>query len=81
MDLKKCPFCASCAEIQRDRHIFHGQIYSDRYPPSVAKQDHGYRVRCLKCGCQTCWWHYLKEAVGVWSKRPDECTDRRVLAL
>lgn len=69
MDIKKCPHCGSDAELEEDRNIFHGQCYSDRYPPAVANQDHGYRIRCVKCGCQTCWWHYKKEAIEIWNKR------------
>jgi len=52
-----------------DGTIFRRQVYSDRYPKNVAKQDHGYQIRCGKCGCQTCWWHYKKEAVNIWNTR------------
>lgn len=69
MGLKECPFCGSDAELEEDRNIFHGQSYTDRYPPDVARQDHGYKIRCVKCGCQTCWWHYKQEAVEAWNKR------------
>ena len=69
MKLKECPFCGSDAELEEDRNIFHGQNYSDRYSPDVARQDHGYKIRCVKCGCQTCWWHYKREAIEAWRKR------------
>jgi len=64
-----CPFCGGEAELETDRNIFHGQIYSDRYPSEVARQDHGYRVICLVCRCRTCWWHYEEEAQRAWDSR------------
>lgn len=67
--MKECPFCEGCAQVERNSNIFHGQNYSDRYPPDVAKQEHGFRVRCVKCGCQTCWWHFKHEAIATWNKR------------
>ncbi|MFA5921208.1 MAG: hypothetical protein WC856_07935 [Methylococcaceae bacterium] len=67
-----CPCCGkNAAERQRDDNIFAGQIYSDRYPASVAKQRHGFRVRCAVCGVQTCWWHYQQEAAESWNTRPN----------
>ena len=69
MKLKECPFCGGLAGLERDSNIFQGQCYSDRYQPSVANQDHGYRIRCGKCGCQTCWWHFKAEASKAWDSR------------
>ena len=68
-ELKPCPFCGSDAEMERDNTVFAGQIYSDRYPNPVDRQRHGFRARCSKCGCQTCWWHYQYEAEVAWNAR------------
>ena len=69
MNIKSCPFCGGISVVCMDGTIFRGQVYSDRYPKNVAKQDHGYQIRCGKCGCQTCWWHYKKEAINIWNTR------------
>ena len=68
-DLLSCPCCGCDAGIDRDNSIFNGQNYGDRYPPEVAKQNHGFKVRCHGCGIQTCYWHYELEAVEAWNKR------------
>jgi len=69
--MKSCPFCKCIhPQIEESQLIFHGQIYSGRgYPKEVAEQNNGYRIRCPSCGCQTCWWHYKKEARKAWNKR------------
>ncbi len=69
MEIKECPFCGSDAVFVRDPNIFYGQSYSDRYPKDVANQNHGFRIRCVKCGCCTCWWHYKTEAIKIWNNR------------
>jgi hypothetical protein len=69
--MKPCPHCGHPAETEIDASVFYGQIYSDRYPPKVAEQNHGFRVRCVMCGCQTCWWHYESEAIEAWDKRTE----------
>ncbi len=66
--INPCLHCGSLGELERDPNIFHDQIYSDRYPHDVAIQDHGFRIRCINCGCQTCWWHYEQEAKDAWNK-------------
>jgi hypothetical protein len=71
-DLPPCPCCGSDADMERDSSIFQGQVYSDRYPEEVAKQSHGFKIRCHGCGLQTCYWHYKQEAVDAWSLRPVE---------
>lgn len=73
--LAECPHCL-CADVEMERSesIFYGQDYSERYPREIALQNHGFRARCPKCGCQTCWWHYESEVVDAWvgvSKTPD----------
>ncbi len=75
-ELNPCPHCNALAELEEDSRIFEedsriflGQDYSDRYPEKVARLNHGYRVRCVKCGCQTCWWHYANEAINAWNTR------------
>ena len=68
-DLLCCPCCGGAAKVERDGRIFTGQDYGGRYPPEVAKQNHGFQVRCQKCGLQTCWWHYESEAVEHWNAR------------
>lgn len=72
MKIGRCKVCGAHAELQRDGGIFIGQIYSDRYPEKVANQNHGYRIRCLRCGLQTCWWHYEKEAITHWNSKPED---------
>ncbi len=69
MELKTCPCCGVEAKLIQDNNVFNGQIYSDRYPPKVASQNYGFQVRCVKCGLQTCWWHYEKEAIEIWNTR------------
>lgn len=70
-DLLCCPCCESKrVDMERNDSIFHGQNYSDRYPPEAAKQNHGFRARCGNCGLQTCWWHYKQEVVTYWNGRP-----------
>lgn len=64
--IKKC-FCGCNAELLEDYGIFFGQNYGDRYPDTVAKQNNGYKIRCVVCGLQTCWWHYEKEALSAWN--------------
>ena len=75
--LKDCPACGGIAGINRDDSVFIGQHYTDRYPEKVAEQDHGYQVRCGRCGLQTCWWHYEQEAIDAWNRRcePERTTD------
>ena len=68
-ELKPCPFCGGEATLERSSTIFIGQVYSDRYKEPIASQNHGFSVRCNKCGCQTCWWHKEKEAIEAWNKR------------
>jgi len=69
-DLLPCPFCGfPLHEVERSKGIFFGQTYSDRYPEGVAKQNHGFSIRCEGCGCQTCWWHYDWEAIKAWNNR------------
>jgi len=67
--LKPCHGCDSIAELLRDNTVFRGQSYSDRYPRVVANQTHGFQIRCAKCGLQTCWWHYKREAIKAWNFR------------
>lgn len=66
--IKHCPMCGGQARLTRDNSIFSGQDYGDRYPPKVARQDHGFQIRC-HCGLQTCWWHYDHEALEHWNDR------------
>ncbi len=67
--IDNCPFCDGIAELEINHTIFKGQNYSNKYPPEVATQMHGFRIRCIKCGGQTCWWHYEEEARKAWKKR------------
>lgn len=68
--LLSCGHCgASDLSLERHSSIFAGQIYSDRYPEPICRQHHGFKVRCGKCGMQTCWWHYEKEAKEAWNLR------------
>ena len=71
-NILQCPFCNSDPEMQEDPTVFVGQVYSNRYPSKVAKQNNGFRIRCVRCGCQTCWWHYKTEAIETWNKRVRE---------
>lgn len=80
--LKSCPFCGEpAATVERDGKVFQGQYYTDAYPEPVASQNHGFRVRCECCGCQTCWWHYMGEALHFWNSRtwapPEEVEELR----
>ena len=79
-ELKPCQCGRHMTQIEKDDHIFAGQDYGDRYPEAVAKQNHGYRVRCASCGMQTCWWHYEEEAISAWNTRPLEAELRTELA-
>lgn len=67
--LLPCPCCKSQAAMNRDATIFAGQNYGNRYPEGVRDQWHGWNVRCLNCGMQTCWWHYESEAIAAWNTR------------
>lgn len=67
MKIKNC-FCGSPAELERNSAVFVRQDYSDRYEKPISLQAHGFRVRCIKCGMQTCWWHLKDEAVSIWNK-------------
>ncbi len=79
--LKPCPTCGKLASVNRDSSVFQGQNYGDRYPHDVAIQAHGYQVRCLVCGLQTCWWHYESEAIEAWNRRPAEDEGERDVFL
>jgi len=68
--IKKC-FCGGEALKHYSSIIFIGQDYGDRYPETVSRQNHGYQIRCEKCGLQTCWWHYEQEAVSAWNLTPN----------
>lgn len=70
-NIKSCPFCGGTAWLEMDSNIFWGQCYSDQYPSSIANQNYGYRIRCEKCGCQTCWWHFKAETNRVWNIRKE----------
>jgi len=65
--IKNC-FCGYPAKIEKDTMCFFRQEYSDRYPEPVASQPHGFKIRCVKCGIQTCFWHYESEAIEAWNK-------------
>jgi hypothetical protein len=65
-EIKKCP-CGGDAILQEDLKIFIHQFYGDRYPEPIASQNNGYKIRCIMCGLQTCWWHIESEAVSVWN--------------
>lgn len=67
--IEKC-FCGSPAQLHTDDNIFRGQNYGDRYPEPVASQNHGYKIRCVMCGMQTCWWHYAREVYQAWNTPP-----------
>jgi len=69
--ISPCPFCGGICKVLIDPKAFMFQNYSDRYPKKVAEQNNGFQVRCLKCGCQTCWWHYEKEAIKAWNTRKE----------
>lgn len=62
--LKPCPYC-KCADVRMslDRSIFAGQVYVDE------PGDEGWKARCEKCGCQTCWWHSEEQAIAAWNTR------------
>ena len=64
-DLLDCPICKGISFIEYDGKIFLGQHY-DNYPKN---HNHGYKIRCSKCGCQTCWWHTKEEAITKWNTR------------
>lgn len=70
--LLPCPCCGKEAHIVCDNGIFKGQDHSDRYPPLVAKQSHGFQVECFDRCLMTCWWHYDSEAIFVWNNRIEE---------
>ena len=69
-ELLSCPFCDGLPAIHTDTRVFLGQEYGG-YPRRVATQNHGYQIRCEKCGCQTCWWHYQIEATTAWNTRKE----------
>lgn len=81
MELKPCPCCKGIGYRRRDATIFAGQNYDDRYPTDVARQNHGFQIRCAKCGLQTCWWHYEKEAEDAWNRRAESEEALRLRAV
>ncbi|HBP92925.1 MAG TPA: hypothetical protein DD710_10345 [Alcanivorax sp.] len=71
-ELLPCPFCGcndGRIELQTDHAIFAGMDFGNRYPEPISRQPHGHNVRCGGCGCQTCWWHYKREAIDAWNRR------------
>lgn len=66
MEISKCA-CGNVAEFITDNTIFARQDYGSRSPRPIASQDHGYQVRCIMCGLQTCWWHLKDEAISAWN--------------
>lgn len=67
MKIKKC-FCGSTyVLLHRDSVIFARQNYEGRYPANIAKQNHGFKIRCDNCGMQTCWWHLKSEVYKAWN--------------
>ena len=64
-----CPCCDGVATLNESSTVFIRQNYSDRYKEPVASQSNGFQIRCLKCGLQTCWWHYKQEAIDNWNTR------------
>lgn len=54
-----CPCCGSGAT-SLESHSSKGQDCSQR---------HGYQVRCMACGLQTCWWRHAAEAASAWNTR------------
>jgi hypothetical protein len=68
LELNDCPCCrASYAKLIRDDTVFSGQDYSPRYKEP---HNYGFKIRCQKCGLQTCWWHFSEEAIAAWNTRP-----------
>lgn len=66
--ISKCPCCRGHAAMSRHDTIFAGQLYN-RYPEPISNQNHGFQIRCEKCGMQTCWWHIESEALSAWNTR------------
>jgi len=74
MEIDKCK-CGCNAMLQEDSKIFIRQNYGNRYPEPIASQNNGYKIRCVMCGMQTCWWHRKDEAISAWND-PKEFINR-----
>ena len=66
MKIAKCA-CTGTAELLTNNTIFAGLFFGSRYPEPIASQSNGYKIRCMMCGMQTCWWHLKNEAINAWN--------------
>jgi hypothetical protein len=69
--ISKCPCCGGHAVMSRHDTIFTGQFY-ERYPAPTSTQNHGFQIRCEKCGMQTCYRPFENEALAAWNARSIE---------
>ena len=62
MQLKPCPFCAWITPML---------IHSAHCFAKSPGQNDGFKLRCDKCGIQTCWWHTKDQAIAAWNSRAE----------